>query len=387
MKLNVLSRILLSTALVVSSISNAAACTLLLYTDAKGRAYTGRTMEFVGSVPNHLVYYPTGSRIESVTPDGQEGVAFNTKHAVLAVTVFGVIPNAKQDVFHEAINDQGMTFSTNSLGGNISPSVRQVPNGKILSAVDLGAWALGNFETVAQVKQALDNKEVEIWLPSTAFLGAGPLPLHFGLFDRSGAGIVIEWTNGQTTVYDNPVGVMTNNPAFPWHLENMGNYAYLTNIDKNSAKFNKLSVAAFDGGGNMANLPSTETSPGRFVKAAYYSTFAEKAKTPDQAILTLGHVMNNFDRPKNISIDLSRDMPGGERNMSDTQNGKPTSEVTNWTVLSDLTQNHFHIRTINSLNFTKFDVNRLSVLKEVKTVSFDTLNANASLDGTDLFLK
>jgi len=29
-------------------------------------------------------------------------------------------------------------------------------------------------------------------------------PVHFALFDKTGAGIVIEFTNGQTVVYDNP---------------------------------------------------------------------------------------------------------------------------------------------------------------------------------------
>lgn len=387
MKRIVWIKYLLAAVVVTTSISNAAACTLLLYTDAKGRAYTGRTMEFVGETPNRLTYYPTGTRFESVTPDGKQGATFNSKYAIFAVTVFGILPNQKQDSFHEAMNDQGLTFTTNSLGGNISPNVTQVPQGKILSAVDLGAWALGNFQTVAQVKQALENKEVEVWLPNIPFLGAGDTPLHFGLFDRSGAGIVIEWTTGKTTVYDNPVGVMTNNPPFPWHLQNMSNYAYLTNVDKNSGKFNNLSVSAFDSGGNLANLPSAQTSPGRFVKAAYYATYVEKAKTPDQAILNLSHVMNNFDRPKNISIDLPNDMPGGERTMTAPKNQKSSSEVTSWTVLRDLSQNHFYIRTINSLNFSRFDINKLSALKETKVVSMKALNANSALDGTDLFLK
>ena len=387
MHLKTLSKILLSVVLATSSITNAAACTLMLYTDAKGRAYTGRTLEFIGNAPNQVVYYPVGTRIESVTPGGQQGKTFNTKYAIFAITATGLTPNAKQDTLHEAVNDQGLTFSTNSLGGNISPSVSQAPKDQVLSVVDLGSWALGNFQNVAQVKQALEKKEVEIWLPQIPLLGTEPAPVHFGLFDRTGAGIVIEWTNGQTTVYDNPVGVLTNNPPFPWHLQNMANYAYLTNIDKNSGQFNKLKVHTFDGGSNMANVPSIETSPGRFVKAAYYSNFADKAKTPEQAILTLAHVMNNFDRPYGISVDVQSDMPGGERALSTSKSTKPVGEVTNWTVLRDLTQNHFYIRTINSLNYSKFDINKLSVLKETKVVSLKAIDANHSLDATDLFLR
>lgn len=285
------------------------------------------------------------------------------------------------------MNDQGLVFSMQSLGGNSSPDVSRAPQDKILSLVDFGPWTLGNFATVAQVKQAIENKDVEIWLPTVPFLGQGAFPVHIALYDKTGQSIVIEWIGGKTTVYDNSVGVMTNNPPFPWHVQNMSNYSYLTNVDKNSGKFNNLSVNAFDGGGNMAALPSVETSPGRFVKAAYYSTFAEKATTPTQSIITLSHIMNNFDRPKNISIDLPSDMPGGERDMTSVKGAKSSSEVTLWTTMRDTNQNQFYIRTIDSVNYSMFDLNKLSALKGVTKVSFETLNANPNVDGTALFLK
>ncbi len=364
----------------------ATACTVLLYTDAKGRAYVGRTMEFVGNVPDRMMYYPAGTRMESVTPDGQPGKTFETKYAILAVTAYGLVPDAKQDALHEAANDQGLTFTTNSLSGNKSPDVAGVPAENILSGLDLGVWALGNFKTVAEVKEALAKNEVSVWLPEIPFLGSGAMPLHFALFDRNGDGIVIEWTDGQTTVYENPVGVMTNNPPFPWHLANMQNYAYLTNIDKNRGSFNKLEVSADDSGGNMASLPSVETSPGRFVKAAYYSNFVHKAETPEQAIFTLGHVMNNFDRPLDISKDVAGDLPSGERSLASGKGPKSFSEVTDWTVLHDLSQGHFYLRTINALNFSKFDIGKLSTLKAPKEVTLEAVNANTNLDATALFL-
>jgi penicillin V acylase-like amidase (Ntn superfamily) len=208
-------------------------------------------------------------------------------------------------------------------------------------------------------------------------------PLHFALYDKAGGAIVIEFTNGKTEVYDNPVRVMTNDPPFPWHLTNMNNYAYLTNIDKNSGQFNNLKVAATDSGSAQAGLPGIETSVGRFVKAAYFSNFVDKAKTPDQALITLGHVMNNFDRPKGISSDL----PGTASKAESFAAGKISSEATYFTVMNDLSRGHFYIRTINSINYAKFDVNKLSVLKKTTVVKFSTVNDFGRLDATELFLK
>lgn len=382
MKLKTFSRMFLATYLLATTVTNSYACTVLAFTDSKGNVYQGRANEFLYQQPDELTYWPAGTRIESVTPNGQQGKTFKTKYAILAATLKGMTPNAKQDTVHEAANDQGMSITTNFYTLNGQPSV-SAPPAQVLSVIDFAAWALGSFQTVDQLKQALQNKEVDIWLPRMPNMGNLVAPVHFALYDKAGGAVVIEWTGGQTLVYDNKVGVMTNEPAFPWHLENMNNYAYLTNVDRNAGKFSKLAVKAPDSGNAMAGLPAANNSMARFVRAAYYANFAQKAKTPDQALLTMGHVMNNFDRP----IDITIDKPNAAAADLGASANKPTSEATYFTVIKDLSRNLFLIRTINAFNFTQFDLNKLSSIKETRVVSFKDLNANTNLDGTSLFLK
>ena len=61
--------------------------------------------------------------------------------------------------------------------------------------------------------------------------------MHFILWDKTRAGIVIEFLDAKMNVHDNPVGVATNAPDFPSHLTNLNNYAQLTNVDKNTGQF------------------------------------------------------------------------------------------------------------------------------------------------------
>jgi penicillin V acylase-like amidase (Ntn superfamily) len=119
------------------------------------------------------------------------------------------------------------------------------------------------------------------------------------------------------------------------------------------------------------------------VKAAYYSNFVQKAKTPDQAVKTLSHVMNNFDRP----LDVSADKPGTASKAEAFAANKLSSESTYFTVMNDLSRNYFYLRTINSINFAKFEVQKLSALKQTKVITFAAVNANPNLDATQLFLK
>ena len=124
-------------------------CTVLAITDQTGNIYQGRTNEFAGQQPDSLSYIPADTKIESTTPDGSQGKTFSTKYGVLAVTLSGIVPGAKQDTFHEAVNDQGLTFTTNALIEN-APPVATGPAEKILSVLDVGA---GREETLgAQMK-------------------------------------------------------------------------------------------------------------------------------------------------------------------------------------------------------------------------------------------
>ena len=119
------------------------------------------------------------------------------------------------------------------------------------------------------------------------------------------------------------------------------------------------------------------------MKAAFFTNYVRKAKTPAEAIQTLSHVINNFDRPYNLSVDLPTGGVGAE-------GGEPSatsSEVTLFTTMNDLSQNQFYIRPINSINFSKIDLRKLASVKEVKKVPFDKIAQLDGADATELLLK
>lgn len=346
-------------------------CTSLIISDINGNAYHGRTLEFSFFMPMNVSYIPTGSKIESVTPDGKQGVTFNTKYAVTGVT-FAAIPGSKQEAVVEGANDQGLTFSANQLNFSTAPAVGN-DSAKILSVADFGSWILGNFATVAEVKAAVTSGNTEFWLPPVPDMGNALVPLHYAIFDKAGNGLVIEFQNNKTNVYDNPVNVLTNGPEFPWHLLNLNNYTQ-TNVDINNAQYGKLPVATVDSGIALSGLPSSQTAAGRFVKAAFYSNYVRKAKTPDEAIQTLGHIINNFDRP----YDLTIDPPGG---MGDGPRGNSSSsEVTYWTVMADLSRNLFYFRTIFALNWTMIDMSKLANAKQIKSMPISTASQTGAVE-------
>ncbi len=351
---------------------NAQACTTLITKAADGSVYHGRTLEFATELPWQITYFPSRTPFTSSAPPGMLEVKFQSNYRFLAITV--PVSNLQDLKVLEGINEHGLTFSALMFFNASGPKIRTKQIQSVLSAADLGFWGLSQFKTVAQVKAALEQQPV--WLEKIKLLNNLKTPLHFVFFDRTGAGIVVEYFKGKQTIYDNAPNVMTNGPEFSWHLTNLNNYSYLNNLDRSQGIFGTLKVQQPDSGIALEGLPSSNTSVGRFVRAAYYSQYVEKAKDPDEAIYALGHVMNNFDRPKEITIDTL----GASANEGVAINNSKdfSSEYTSWTTMEDLNRNLLFIRTYKSINYTLFDLNKLKNITEVKSIPLTSIDGPIS---------
>ena len=357
--------------------TSARACTALMITDTKGNAYSGKTMEYASPLPFEMTYVPAGTKVASIAPGKAPGLSFETKYPVLGVSA-DVGVGSGMNMMVESANDQGLSLSTNEMPGSQSPAGAGSDAAKALAATDLALYLLGNFKSVAEVKEVLQGGDVSVWLPKVPLVGNIELPMHYIIWDKTGAGIVIEFLDGKMNVHDNPVGVATNAPDFPWHLTNLNNYAQLNNVDRNTGQFGQLNVSAPDSGNALANVPSSQIAAGRFVKAAYYTQFVRKADAPEEAVITLGHILNNFDRPYDLSVDTGYSAEGGTP-------GTTSSEVTLFTWMNDKVRNLYFLRTIDALNFAQFEFDKLAPIKSVVTVPLAKVN-DASLDGTQILL-
>lgn len=363
-------------------------CTSLIYRDAADRVYFGRTLELTSDLPYQIVYLPCGIPITSAI-EGHPALKFTGKHSFLAVTMPGRMPTPDAPLgvgdlkALEGMNDQGLTFSLLSYpaAGGTQASVDATR--AVLSASDLGSWALSQFATVAELKAALADQPV--MMEALTLLGGVESPFHYVVHDATGDAFVIEFNRGAMNTYDNPVGVMTNGPEFSWHLTNLDNYTFLSNVDRSSATFGSYKATQPDSGIATAGLPGSNTSVGRFVRAAYYAQFAEKADTPDLAVQTLAHVMNNFDRPRGATIDYPTE-DGGHLEVAGLEADTKTdyaTEFTCWTNLSDLDRKQFFLRTYHGMNFTRFDLVALADADGPRLLPIGHLDGLAS-DSTDM---
>lgn len=337
-------------------------CTSLLYFDAANHAYLGQTLEFAINEDFQVAFVPQGEDFSS-SVEGFATLQWRSSQAYLGIAMPSSLPEpgkpfeAKAMSVIGGINQAGLTFSLQAYpqaGGQDPVADAHVA---MLRAADLGAWALGQFTTVAEVKQALETQAV--FLTALAPLGGLKTPFHYSLHDASGASIVIEFHQGVRTVYDNPVGVMTNAPQFAWHLTNLNNYTFLSNVDHSKATFGQYEAEQPGAGIAKAGLPSSDTSVARFVRAAFYAQYAEKQDTPDKAVQMVAHIMNNFDRPRGIAVDPPNEGSSHMHLQGQALDAVPT-EFTCWTSITDLSRKRLYVRDTGGMNYVSIDLEQLA---------------------------
>lgn len=346
------------------------ACTTLTIQDRQGSVYQGRTMEFGSEFPFSIAYYPQGTSFTSSAPAGSVGLQFVAKHSFIGVS--GKIDNKGSLYLADGINDKGLTFTLNSFKSSHGPQLKS--SHALLNGNDLGSWVLSQFSTVAEAKDALSKQD--IWLSPIALFANAEFPFHIAVFDKTGKGIVIEYINGKQVISDNPVGIMTNGPDFDWHLTNLNNYTSLSNRGTPKVLINGYPTHAVDVGGNLLGLPADDASPSRFVRAAFYSNYAEKPESGN-AIAVLGKIMNKFDRVKGITAFDSSLSNSETISSKDKTQANNSGEWTLWTSLRDLNHNTYYIRPEDSLNYYKFDLQQLNKSGRQFTVKLSELASNS----------
>ena len=85
--------------------------------------------------------------------------------------------------------------------------------------------------------------------------------------ESGGKAIVIEYLKGELTIFDAPLGTITNALSYDWHETNLHNYINLSPVALPDKKIGDLDFKPLGGGSGMIGLPGDFTPPSRFVRA------------------------------------------------------------------------------------------------------------------------
>ncbi len=243
--------------------------------------------------------------------------------------------------FFDCINDQGLAFAGLNFPNNAK--FFDVDESKInVAPYELPLYFLSQFKTVKQVKEQL--KKINI--ANTPFSNKLPLAtLHYIIADKNEC-IVIEQTKDGLFVYDNPYGVLTNNPPFTYHIANLSNYMNITNKEVINRFAPNLELDIYGKALGAIGLPGDSSPTSRFVKATFLLNNIRFNNNDDFNVNQMLHILNNVSTLK------------GETLLSDN-----SEEVTIYSSMYNLDQKQLFIRTYENNQISKFSLDSIDFSK------------------------
>lgn len=194
-------------------------------------------------------------------------------------------------LYYDATNEHGLTMAGLNFPGNAVyfPPCEDRDN---VAPFEFIPWILGQCKTLAEAREKLER----INLANIPFSKEFPLtPLHWMIADRENA-ITVESVAEGLKIYENPVGVLTNNPIFPYHMTHLCDYMALTNEPPKNRFASGIELVPYSRGMGAMGLPGDLSSASRFVRAAFVKWNAESGEGEEESVCQFFHILGAVEQ-------------------------------------------------------------------------------------------
>lgn len=196
-------------------------------------------------------------------------------------------------LYYDATNEKGLSMAGLNFPGNADYKPEAAGKDNV-APFEFIPWLLGQCADLAQARTLL----ARINLLDIPFSEQLPLaPLHWMISDRSGS-LTVECVKGGLWVYDNPVGVLTNNPPFDVMLFHLNNYMSLSTGEPVNHFSAKLDLTAYCRGMGALGLPGDLSSASRFVKAAFTRLNAVSGDSESESASQFFHILGSVEQQR-----------------------------------------------------------------------------------------
>lgn len=239
-------------------------------------------------------------------------------------------------LYYDAVNEKGLGIAGLNFVG--SAVYRKPASDKANAAqFELIPWILGQCSSVKEARELLTETNIT----DTPFSKAlPPSQLHWLIADREEA-ITVEAVQEGLRIYDNPAGVLTNNPPFPMQMFNLNNYRSLSPETPENCFSDKLPLQAYSRGMGAMGLPGDLSSQSRFVRAAFTRMNSVSGDSESESVSQFFHILGSVDQ---------------QRGCCDVGNGE--YEITIYTCCCNADRGIYYYTTYENHQITAVDMYR-----------------------------
>ncbi len=290
--------------------------------------YFGRTLDYEFSYGEKITIVPRNYN-------------FNFKYQGNNNNHYAIIGMAHVDnnypLFYEASNEMGLGIAGLNFVGNAK--YNEYKEGSInIPQYEFISYILSNYKNIEEVKEALKN----INITNDQYSKFPVAYLHWIISDTNSS-ITVESIDKGLMVYDNPVGVLANNPNFPIQLFNLNNYRNLSTKDPINSFNNQIELNRYSRGMGGIGLPGDLSSMSRFVRATFSKLNSKSNEDEISSVNQFFHILNNVSQIRGLC------------EVNDSY------EITIYTSCINLNKGIYYYTTYNNHQINKIDINKVDL--------------------------
>lgn len=246
--------------------------------------YFGRNLDYERSYGESVVIMPRNRPLAL-----RHGAALKTHYAMIGMAHM-------QDgfpLYYDAVNEKGLCIAGLNFVGNAvyHPPMAEREN---VAQFELIPWLLGRCATLTEARQLLE----QVNITDTPFCtGLPAAQLHWMVADRTGC-LVVESVADGVRVYDDPAGVLTNNPPFSMQMFALNNYAQLSPEPPVNRFAPDLPLETYSRGMGAMGLPGDLSSQSRFVRAAFVRANSVSGDGEAESLSQLFHILGSVEQQR-----------------------------------------------------------------------------------------
>ena len=249
-------------------------CTAITYKTKD--CYFGRTLDLEYTYDEKVTITPRKFKFNFRKKD-----ALQSHYAIIGMaTVVNDYP-----LYYEAANECGLAMAGLNFPGNAHYFQEQEGKDNI-TPFEFIPWILSQCKNLEEARALLKN----VHLCNISFSEEFPLsPLHWMIADTECA-ITVESVADGLKIYENSVGVLTNNPTFDYHMTHLCDYMNLTHLVPEN-HFGNIDLKPYSRGMGALGLPGDLSSASRFVRAAFVKLNSVSGDSENESISQFFHIL------------------------------------------------------------------------------------------------
>lgn len=244
--------------------------------------YFGRNLDLEYTLGQQIVVTPRNYKFDFKMLPG-----LKSHYAIIGVAKI----DRNYPLYFDATNEAGLSVAGLNFPHN-AVYFKMKNNTNNIAPFEIIPYLLGCFKNVSEVEKFFKNANIA----DIAYSSDYPLtPLHWIIADKDRA-ITLESTMNGIRIYENPVGVLTNNPEFDLQLFNLNNFANISKTNPVQTFSEGLSYNPYSNGLGGLGLPGDFSSMSRFVRAVFAKLSSDNKTSEIETVGQFFHILSYVEQ-------------------------------------------------------------------------------------------